>query len=133
MRSSSLRVFAYVETELPAMGKCVEPDSGPLARRQTSPPMWTSEKTITKKPNKKLTVRSEQPQSTLALFSITTPPRWFLGQPTVLSKKVCLFAGVNWLNSSVSQTVVRGQQRLNNNNNIMVIFKRLSLKALNAL
>ena len=62
MRSSSLRVFAYVETELPAMGKCVEPDSGPLARRQTSPPMWTSEKTITKKPNKKLTVRSAQPQ-----------------------------------------------------------------------
>ena len=54
-----------------------------------------------------LSVRSAQPQSAFTLFSKTTRPRGLFTR-CLLSKKACLYAGADWLTSSVSQRVARG-------------------------
>ena len=50
---------------------------------------------------------SSQPQSAFTLFSKTTRPRALFTR-CLLSKKACLYAGADWLTSSVSQRVARG-------------------------
>ena len=50
-----------------------------------------------------------QPLSALPLFSRTTWPRaLFAIQPAGVIKEACLYAGADWLSSSVSQRVARG-------------------------
>ena len=64
----------------------------------------------------KLTVLSAQPQSALPLLSKTIRPRALFtqqrhsGQPAGLSKEACLYTAADWLNSSVSRSVARGQK-----------------------
>ena len=56
-------------------------------------------------------VRSAQCQSALLLFLKTTWPR-LLFTLCLLSKEACLYTGADWLSSSVSQRVARGQLSL---------------------
>ena len=57
-----------------------------------------------------LTIRSARPQSALPLFSKTTATCFMaLGQPADMSKEACFYADADWLSSSITQKLAKGQ------------------------